>query len=302
MDLVLHWSTSAGAEELGADELWNRGATAVQLGDGVLLASFPTEAATRQAASELGATVEEVDPAWQDAWKSFAEPVELPGVVVTPAWREVELGVDRLSLSIDPGPVFGSGSHPSTRLLLGLLAESPPSGLDVLDVGTGSGILAVAAALLGAARVTAIDVDPAAVPVARANAARNRVAGQVEVSTTAVSEVGGGHDLVLVNLTAGVHAEVGADAAAAVRPGGRLWLAGLLPGQWRHVAGAYPGCKVVAETALDGWVGAILAKAGGVAPTGAGSVPTAARRSPTGADGLCRPPARSRRDRRSGSA
>lgn len=258
MELLLHWNVKIGSEELGAAELWDRGATAVEVRDGSLVASFPTAAATREVAAELGATLECVEPVWQDAWKRWAEPVEVPGLVVTPAWRDVPVDGDRLTVPIDPGPVFGSGTHPSTRLLLGLLAGDPPAGLSVLDVGTGSGILAVAAARLGAASVTAIDVDPEAVVVARRNAERNGVSDRVEVSTRAVGEVGDGHDLALVNVTAGVHAGLGPGTVGAVRPGARLWLAGLLPGQWRHLNGAYPGCSVVATPGLDGWVGAIL--------------------------------------------
>ena len=263
MDLVLHWNIGTGSEELGAVELWDRGATAVEVRDGALVASFPTARAARAVAAELDATLEAVDPAWQDAWKRWAEPVELPGLVVAPAWRDVPLDAGRVTVSIDPGPVFGSGTHPSTRLLLGLLAATPPAGLAVLDVGTGSGILAVAAARLGAASVTAIDLDPEALGVARRNAERNGVAERVEVSGLPVTELAGGHDLALVNVTAGVHAEIGAASARAVRPGGRLWIAGLLPGQWRHVADAYPGCSVVATPGLDGWLGAILERDSG---------------------------------------
>ena len=258
MDLLLHWNVGTGSEELGAVELWDRGATAVEVRDGTLVASFPTPRATRQVAEELDATLEAVDPGWQDAWKRWAEPVGLPGLVVTPAWREVPVDADRVTISIDPGPVFGSGTHPSTRLLLGLLAATPPAGLAVLDIGTGSGILAVAAARLGAVSVTAIDLDPEALEVARRNAERNGVADRVEVSDVPVTGLAGGYDLALVNLTAGAHAGIGPAGARAVRPGGRIWIAGLLPGQWRHVADAYPGCSVVATPGLDGWVGGIL--------------------------------------------
>jgi len=168
----------------------------------------------------------------------------------------------RLVIEIDSGPCFGSGSHASTRLVLGLLAEHPPAGLAVLDVGTGSGILAVAAARLGAARVVAVDLDPHSTGVTTANAARNGVADRIEVSTTAVSDLDMVVDVALVNVTAGVHAEVAGAVTALVRPGGRLLLAGLLPGQWRHVAGAYAGCELIERTELDGWAGAVLRRHG----------------------------------------
>lgn len=262
MDVVLRWITDAAGEELAAVELWDRGATAVAVepapGGVALVASFPTAAATREVAAAVGAAVEEVPGDWREAWKAWAEPIEVGDLVVAPAWRPVPVADGRLVVEIDPGPCFGSGSHASTRLLLGLLAEEPPVGCAVLDAGTGSGILAVAAALLGAGRVRAVDIDPAAVTAARRNAERNGVGGRVEASTTRIEELAADHDLALVNLTAGVHAELGAAVAAAVRPGGRLWLAGLLPGQWGHVAGAYRGCRLLAQPELDGWVGAVL--------------------------------------------
>jgi ribosomal protein L11 methyltransferase len=258
-DLVVRLTVAADRAELAALDLWDRGATAVESRDGLLIASFPTPAAARVVAAELGAEVEEVTPGWEDAWKAWAEAVEVPGgLVVAPAWRSVPVDDGRLVVEIDPGTCFGSGSHPSTRLLLGALVAAPPLGLDVLDVGTGSGILAVTAAILGARRVTAVDVDAEAVVVTRANAVRNGVGPLVEASTTPLAELRSGHDLALVNVTAGAHAEIGAAAVAALRPGGRLWLAGLLPGQWRHVASAYADTTLIEETALEGWTGAVV--------------------------------------------
>ena len=272
-DLVVRRPSSRSRAELAALELWDLGATAVEERDAeerpaeggeeavVLVASFPTPAAARAVAAELGLEVEAVPLGWRDEWKRHAVAVEAgPAIVVAPAWRPVTVAGDRLLLEIDPGPCFGSGSHPSTRLILQLLAERPPAGLTVLDVGTGSGILAVAAARLGATRVVAVDIDPDAVAVTRANSRRNGVEDQVEVSTTDIGGVAEIADLALVNVTAGVHAELGAAVAARVRAGGQLLLAGLLPGQWRHVAGAYPGCEVTARPELDGWAGAVLHK------------------------------------------
>lgn len=266
MDRVLRWFVDELDEELASFELWDRGATAVAVEPGppgrvALVASFPTGEAVGVVAAELGALVEEVPEGWRDAWKSFAEPVAIGGVgrlVVAPAWRPVRPAGSDLVVGIDPGPCFGSGSHASTRLLLSLLAARPPAGATVLDAGTGSGILAVVAARLGAACVTAVDVDPEAVAVVTANARRNGVADRVHASTTPVAGLTAQHDLALVNVTAAVHAEVGAVATRAVRPGGELWLAGLLPGQWRHVAAAYAGCDEVELPTLDGWAGAVL--------------------------------------------
>jgi ribosomal protein L11 methyltransferase len=263
-DVVVLWPVDRSEAELAALELWDRGATAVEEretagGSVLLVASYPAPGAARVVAAQLELDTEVVAGGWRDAWKRHAVPIEVgPSIVVAPAWRPVPVADGRLIVEIDPGPCFGSGSHASTRLILELLAEDPPVGLLVLDVGTGSGILAVVAARLGAARVIAIDLDPEAPAVTEANARRNAVDDRIDVSTTDVGDLDVIVDLALVNVTARVHIETAGAVVDRVRPGGRLLLAGLLPGQWRHVAGAYAGCEVVAQPKLDGWVGAVL--------------------------------------------
>lgn len=262
-----------GALELAADRLWQAGATAVGLHDRSVVASFPTDDAARLIVSELGAAgasvrLLEAEPGWRDAWREFAEPVEVgDGLVVAPAWRDVPVGTGRTVLRIDPGACFGSGAHPSTRLILAALDRQPPApGAKVLDAGCGSGVLAVAAALLGAGQVTAVDIDPGAVEVTAANARANGVADRVQASVRPVDEFVGAFDLALVNVTAGVHAAIGPSVVAAMAAGGdasagggRIVLAGLLPGQWRHVEAAYAGTHLVEVLELDGWEGAELA-------------------------------------------
>jgi ribosomal protein L11 methyltransferase len=135
----------------------------------------------------------------------------------------------RLPLVIPPGRAFGTGDHPTTALCVEFLERAVREGMHVLDVGTGSGILAIAAVLLGAARVVAVEVDPEAVEVARRNLAVNRVLGRVELllgSTAAVS--GGWFDLLAANLRSGTLVEGMADLAHLVRPGGAGVLSGIL--------------------------------------------------------------------------
>lgn len=255
--------------ELAAASLWAEGATAVEVREDsegtTLLAGYPTPAAARAVAERLrgplGARVEVVsDESWRDAWRQWVHPVPVgEQLLVVPAWRPVPIGSGRLQVAIDPGSCFGSGTHASTRLILAWLDAHPPAGSEVVDVGCGSGILGIAAARLGARTVTAVDIDPAAVTVTAANAARNGLAAVVRASTTPAAALPeAGADLVLVNVTAGTHALIGPDCARAVRPGGSLLVAGLLPGQWQHVSSAYAGLAVESELALDGWEGAAL--------------------------------------------
>ena len=232
--------------------LWLAGAYAVaEEPDGdrvVLVAGFADPADAAAAAADVGGEVVDVLPgAWLDAWREFAHPVRAGRIVVVPAWIDrPETGPDDLVLEIDPGRVFGHGGHPTTRLLLEELDRRITGGESVLDVGTGSGVLAVAAKKLGAGRVVGIDIDPGCVPVTTANAERAGVA--VEVSTTPLAEVEGTFDLVLANIGADVLVEL---APLLQARGGVLLLSGLLVDRIDDVAGAYAGTATA--TTLDGW-------------------------------------------------
>jgi ribosomal protein L11 methyltransferase len=172
--------------------------------------------------------------------------------VIHPAWTDpppVEPG--DLVVEIDPGRVFGHGGHPTTRLLLEDLAERLVGGERVLDVGCGSGVLSVAAALLGAGEVVGIDIDPDAVTVTHENAARNGV--EVTVSTTPLHEIDGRYDLVLANIGADVLIDL---APELQRVGGTLLLSGVLAERAGEVAASYAGTATVRE--LDGWVAIVV--------------------------------------------
>jgi ribosomal protein L11 methyltransferase len=117
------------------------------------------------------AEVDPVRPGWEDAWRAFHTAVRVGGVWIGPPWEPPPAGEP--SVVIDPGRAFGTGAHPTTRLCVELLADTSRGAL--LDVGSGSGVLAIAAVLLGFAPVVAIDDDPVAVEVTRANALSNGV-------------------------------------------------------------------------------------------------------------------------------
>lgn len=257
--------------ELAGDVLWRFDPAAVEEQDDgthtVLLAGFADASAARLALeaidrSGLGpASCAPVEDDGLDAWRDFARPWEAPPFLVLPTWLEEPDHDLPLVLRIDPGRTFGSGSHATTRLVLGLAGTLVEPGATVLDVGCGSGILAVAAACLGAGSVTAVDVDPTAPEVTAANAAANGVGHLVTASTTPLADVVAGHqpfDLVLANLLAPIVADLAAELANAVAPGGVLVVSGLLADRWSATTDRLVGLTVVDVSILDGWAAVTL--------------------------------------------
>lgn len=118
-----------------------------------------------------GARVEEVEDGWEDRWRDFHRPVRVGPFWIGPPWEEPPDGV--VPVVIDPGRAFGTGAHPTTQLCVQLVSELAPRSL--VDIGCGSGVISIAAALLGFAPVVALDVDPAAVEATLRNAAANHV-------------------------------------------------------------------------------------------------------------------------------
>ena len=149
-------------------------------------------------------------------------------------------GLPRATLRLDPGLAFGTGQHPTTRSCLAWLADAGLEGRSVLDYGCGSGILGLAAALLGAARVVAVDVEPQALGATQANADFNGIALDA-VITPEELPAQSNFDIVLANILANTLIELAPALSGCLRPGGRLVLAGLLEPQIGAVTGAYPG-------------------------------------------------------------
>jgi ribosomal protein L11 methyltransferase len=165
-------------------------------GGAVELAVYVAAEAADALLEELpGATVRPVEDGWEDAWRAFHLPVLVGGLWVGPPWERPP--DPSRAVVIDPGRAFGTGSHPTTRLCVELLAGTPRGSL--LDVGSGSGVLAIAASRLGFAPVLAVDVDPVAVETTRANATANGVeldarvvdalSGQLPAADVAVANV-----------------------------------------------------------------------------------------------------------------
>jgi [LSU ribosomal protein L11P]-lysine N-methyltransferase (EC 2.1.1.-) len=152
---------------------------------------------------------------------------------------------------------FGTGTHPTTQMCLLALEDTVHPGARVLDLGTGSGILAIAAAKLGAGRVLALDTDPQAVTVARENVHRNGVADRVRVARGSLAQAVGRFDVVAVNILARVLVEMAEGGLARhLAPEGRLIAAGLLVGQEEQVRDAFEraGLTVIGRRQMDDWV------------------------------------------------
>jgi len=168
---------------------------------------------------------------WAEGWKQHFSAVRIGRqLVVKPTWEAFAREGDDVVIELDPGMAFGTGTHGTTRLCLEAVAALFEERVRprVLDVGTGSGILAVAAAALGAERVLACDIDPEACAIAEENARHNQVAAVIEVSRAPLEALEGGFDLVLANILAEENIRLGDELVARVVAGGVLVLSGIL--------------------------------------------------------------------------
>jgi len=188
---------------------------------------------------------------WAEAWKEHF-PVMRVGrrLVIRPTWREHSPRPEEIVISLDPGMAFGTGLHPTTRLCLegieGWADGGRVAGASVLDVGCGSGILAIATALLGPRSVLAIDTDALAVETTRQNADLNGVAALVEARRGSLPLVDprAAFDLVLANLVASVLVDLAGELAAVVRPGGRMLASGIFGDREGEVRQAFESASL----------------------------------------------------------
>jgi ribosomal protein L11 methyltransferase len=167
---------------------------------------------------------------WAVSWREFFGVVETGGrVVVVPTWIDHRPGPGQIVVRLDPGQAFGTGHHETTRLCLAALDGLARPGISMLDVGTGSGVLSIAAALLGVTEVFAIDIDPIAADVARANCEANGVSMAVSISAGTLSpEHPGRYELVVSNISTPANTALAETFGVVVVPGGDLVLSGIL--------------------------------------------------------------------------
>ena len=232
----------------------------------LLTALFMTQEAAEEAARLLavqdyfaGSSVTGVQPLPDQDWvrltqAQFAPVAITPDFWIVPSWHEAPAQARQL-IRLDPGLAFGTGTHPTTRMCLRWLAQSPGvAGARVLDYGCGSGILAIGAAKYGAAQVDAVDIDPAAVATARDNAANNATSlcsGLPDMVEPAQARYG----IVLANILASPLKVLAPLLCSHLAPGGYLVLAGILERQTQELQEAYaPDIELSVADVQDGWV------------------------------------------------
>jgi ribosomal protein L11 methyltransferase len=203
--------------------------------------------------------VDETD--WAEAWKAHYHPIRIgQRLIIRPLWIARPLAPDEIEIALDPGMAFGTGTHPTTQLCLEALEARPLTGVNVLDLGCGSGILAIGAAKLGAARVLAVDNDPLAVKIALENAAQNSVQDIISVQEGSLAEViaaGQRFDVLVCNILARVIMQMcGEGLGGAVRPGGHAIFSGILASQADDVEAALKttGLMPMARRQSGDWV------------------------------------------------
>jgi ribosomal protein L11 methyltransferase len=291
------WQLDVAAPAPGtADRLWEElGATAVTLSAAGLSATFAGREAAGAAQVALGQGT--VAPApdegeWRDLWRAWATTTVAGRLVVQPAWlapdhrpdrpdrpdtaetaetaetadtadtADTAGGPGRVVIVLEPGAAWGHGGHPSTALVLEVLSARLTGGESVLDVGCGSGALSVAALALGAAEVTAVDIDPVAVTVTRANAVRNGFAERLSATSAPVTSIRGRFDVIVANIGARVLVQLAEALESRLVSGGFLVLSGILDEQAGLVAdrfAAFDRFHLVEVRHAGGWAGLVLA-------------------------------------------
>lgn len=257
--LIAHGGTAVEEQSMGRDRV-------------LVYGRFPDGASARAAAADLRsagwpAVVRPIGGGHLTAWRNSTRPVAIGDRVwICFPWSEFDREEAPAVVEIDTGRSFGTGNHPSTRLLLRELAGRLRGGESVFDVGCGSGVLAVTAARLGAGSVLAIDVNEEALSATRANAALNGVPDTIETSASSVDRVDAVFDVIVANIGAATLIELAPALQPRLAPGGWLGLSGLSPAQVSVVAAAYEGMRVLATPADDDWAAVVAAPAPDTGP------------------------------------
>jgi ribosomal protein L11 methyltransferase len=203
---------------------------------------------------------------WANAWKEYYHVTHIGRrLVIRPSWREYTPAADEVVITLDPGMAFGTGLHPTTHMCLEQVERRVQPGMRVLDVGTGSGILALAAAKLGAASVYAIDNSSVAVESAAGNAAMNGLGDRITVAEGTLDEalaarMAGQYDLVLANIIAHVIGAMAPQLARTLAPHGMLVVSGIIEERRADAEGPLlaAGLELVEQMMIDDWLVLVL--------------------------------------------
>lgn len=260
---VLYEHGASGLEVRDTLSLIMKDVRAPATGESILIAYFDDEADAKAAQEQLAEEVptarfaleEVVERDWSVEWRNQIRSVTVGRLWVGPPWEKATAPADKVCLFIEPKMAFGTGDHPTTSLCLAavddFMGKNP--GADVLDVGTGTGVLAFAAKKLGAARCVGTDNDPVCIELAKECAEENSLTG-IELSTKTLHGVDGQFDLVLANILANTLIELAPLIAPKVKK--RLVLAGVLVPQAKDVTAAFvaQGFKPAGETVIGEWI------------------------------------------------
>lgn len=203
------------------------------------------------------------DEDWENNWKAYYKPIEVGKLLVVPQWENAP-DTDKKILRLDPGLIFGTGAHPTTRLCLEVLSETELDGKAILDLGCGSGILAIAALLLGAKTAMGVDIDEKAPPIVMENAALNGIGpdrltavwGDVLGSDTFAKKLGEAqYPVIVANIVADVIIALSPRVREIIKDGGTFISSGIIEGRQAEVEKALTdsGFSVVSHLERDGW-------------------------------------------------
>jgi ribosomal protein L11 methyltransferase len=204
------------------------------------------------------AVTERSEEDWANAWKEHYRPLRASDrVVIRPPWFTYAPSPGDIVLVLDPGMAFGTGMHPTTRLSLLQIERHVSSGNSFFDVGTGSGILALAALRMGAGPIDAVDIDPMSVRVARGNLDLNEAGAHIRLDVGSADWARARtYDIVAANIIARVLISISADLGKAVRPGGLLLLSGIIEPKEPETVQTFNalGLKLVERNQIEDWV------------------------------------------------
>lgn len=231
------------------------------------IAGFETGLADlRGALAEVGAVKVRTriipDQDWMDAFRRHFTTLRVgKRFVVVPSWQDFAPAPEDLLITLDPGQAFGTGDHPTTRMCIELLESAEVAGKRVLDVGCGTGILSIAAVLLGASEVAGGDIDALSIEVARENMVQNGVSFRAEVAA-GLAGFGREWDVVVSNIVSATLIHLAQDIAVATRPGGRWMLSGVIHDNWPDVLSAAQaaGFALREKREDEQWVAAVFQK------------------------------------------